>query len=376
MQVPFNKPLVLGTEAENISKVLESGKLAGNGGFTSDCHEVFKRELGFKSAFLTTSCTSALELSALLLQIVPGDEVIVPSYAFVTTANAFASRGAKIVFCDSRADHPNIDENAIEQLITPKTKAIVALHYGGVPCQMEAILKVAKKHSIKVVEDNAQGIGSTINGLKAGGIGDFGAISFHETKNVHCGEGGAFMVNNPEFVDRAAVIWEMGTNRAEYRKGNVPSYGWVDIGSSFYPSELNAAFLATQLEQLGLVNERRLKLWQTYYEELSILRDLGSFSLPEIPQGVEHNAHTFFLITKSNKERTQLIDHLSKNGISASFHFQSLHKSSYFIDKHDGRGLPNADRFCSCLVRLPLYHTLSTDKQKHVISLVRSFYEK
>ena len=376
MQVPFNKPLVLGTEADNISKVLESGKLAANGGFTADCHEALKRELGFKAAFLTTSCTSALELSALLLQIVPGDEVIVPSYAFVTTANAFASKGAKIVFCDSRADHPNIDATAIEQLITPKTKAIVVLHYGGVPCQMEAIMRVAKKRSIKVVEDNAQGIGSTINGLKAGGIGDFGAISFHETKNVHCGEGGAIMVNNPEFVDRAAVVWEMGTNKADYRQGKVSSYSWVDVGSSFYPSELNAAFLSTQLSQLKLVNETRLKLWEMYYKELSSLRDLGCFSLPEIPAGIEHNAHTFFLVTKSNEERAALIARLSDSGISASFHFQSLHKSAYFVDKHDGRDLPHADRFCSCLVRLPLYHTLSPDKQQHVISSVRSFYEK
>ncbi|MFT4545626.1 MAG: dTDP-4-amino-4,6-dideoxygalactose transaminase [Bacteroidia bacterium] len=374
MQIPFNKPLVLGTEKANITDVLDSGNVAANGSFTKKCHQFLQTELNYDKSFLTTSCTSALELAALLLDIVPGDEVIVPSYAFVTTANAFATKGAKIVFCDSREDNPNIDETAIERLISPKTKAIVALHYGGVPCTMDAIMAVAKKHSVAVIEDNAQGIGSFYNGKPLGGIGDLGAISFHETKNIQCGEGGAFLVNNAELTERASVVWEMGTNKADFRLGKVSSYGWVDVGSSFYPSELNAAFLFAQLSELKKVNEKRMELWNVYYSQLSDLGNQGFFKLPQILEGAVHNAHTFYLVTNSKEERNKLIRGLAEEGISAPFHFQSLHKSAFFEDKYDGPSLSNSDRFSDCLMRLPLYHELRADQQQYVISSVRKFY--
>ena len=374
MQIPFNKPLVLGTEKANIADVLDSGNVAANGSFTKKCHQFLQSELNYDKSFLTTSCTSALELAALLLDIVAGDEVIVPSYAFVTTANAFATKGAKIVFCDSREDNPNIDETAIERLISPKTKAIVALHYGGVACNMDAIMAVAKKHSVAVIEDSAQGIGSFYNGKPLGGIGDVGAISFHETKNVHCGEGGALLVNNAELVERAGVVWDMGTNKADFRLDKVSSYEWVDVGSSFYPSELNAAFLFAQLTELKKVNKKRMELWKVYYSQLSDLGARGLFVLPQILADTLHNAHTFYLVTKSIEERDTLIQSLKEQGISAPFHFQSLHKSAFFSGKHDGPPLSNSDRFSDCLVRLPLYHELRADQQQHVIYSIRKFY--
>ncbi|MFT4594936.1 MAG: dTDP-4-amino-4,6-dideoxygalactose transaminase [Bacteroidia bacterium] len=375
MKIPFNKPLVLGTEIENVKATVESGSLAANGEFSAKCHQYLEKELHFRKALLTTSCTSALELAALLVDIRPGDEVIVPSYAFVTTANAFATKGAKIVFCDSKKDHPNIDETLIEELITPNTKAIVALHYGGVPCNMDAIVSLASKHGIKVIEDNAQGIGSTYNGKPLGGIGDLGAISFQETKNVHCGEGGALLVNGEGFAKRAPVVWEMGTNKADYRNGKVSSYGWVDVGSSFYPSELNAAYLYSQLNHLGEVTSQRMEIWKRYYDSLADLSTKGHFELPIIPKGITHNAHTFYLTTDSQLKRDALIKVLASKRVSAAFHFQSLHKSAYFTDKHDRRELTNSDRFSNCLVRLPLYHSLTLKEQQYVITEVINHFE-
>lgn len=376
MIIPFNKPLVIGTENGFMAQVLESGHFSAKGPFTERCHQILQANLEYKHPLLTTSCTSALELAALLLGIQPGDEVIIPSYAFVTSANAFASKGAKIVFADSQKDHPNIDEELIEGLITPKTKAIVALHYAGAPCNMKAIMAIAKKHDVKVIEDNAQGIGSTYQSKPLGGIGHLGAISFHDTKNVHCGEGGAILVNDETLVERASVVWDMGTNKAAFRSGKVSSYGWVDIGSSFYPSELNAAFLYGQLTQLEAVTEYRMVLWKQYYDGLAELSSHGHFDLPQLADGTSHNAHTFYLITKSEVERQELIMALSSKGISSVFHFQSLHKSSYFKEKHDGRELINANKFSNCLVRLPLYHALTTKEQQYIVDQVRNFFYK
>ena len=375
MEIPFNRPLVLGTEQARISEVFESGRFAGNGEFGKRCQTVLEDKLGYKKCLLTTSCTSALEFAALILNIGEGDEVIIPSYAFVTTANAFANRGAKIVFSDSRPGHPSIDETNIEGLITPKTKAIVALHYGGVACKMDLLKAIADKHSIHLIEDNAQGIGSFYKGQPLGGIGTIGALSFHDTKNIHCGEGGAILVNDDSLLKRSEVVWDMGTNKKEFKDGKVNSYGWVDLGSSFYPSELNSAFLLAQLEQLEEVTTKRLELWNNYYEAFAEIEERGIVERPNIPSYAKHNGHTFYLITSSKDERDKLISFLSKQGIQATFHFQSLHRSKYFGDKYKGNRLLNSDRFSDTLVRLPLFYRLDSD-QERVIEAVLDFYKR
>lgn len=374
MKIPFNRPLVLGTEQDLISKVFESGRFAGNGEFGKRCQTELEEKLGYKKCLLTTSCTSALEFAALILDIGEGDEVIIPTYAFVTTANAFANRGAKIVFADSRPDHPSIDETKVEELITPKTKAIVALHYGGAACEMDTLKAIADKHSICLIEDNAQGIGGYYKGQPLGGIGTLGALSFHDTKNIHCGEGGAVLVNDDVLVARSEIVWDMGTNRKEFKDGKVNSYGWVDLGSSFYPSELNSAFLLAQIERLREVNAQRIALWNKYYESFSELEQRGLVELPQIPSYAKHNGHTFYLISGSKDERDSLISFLATEGIQATFHFQSLHRSKYFASRYDGGELINANRFSDRLVRLPIYFGLTEDTQANVIELVNKFF--
>lgn len=374
MVIPFNRPLILGTEQSMLAKVFDSGRFAGNGDFERECQAGLERTFGYRKTLLTTSCTSALELCALLLDIREGDEVIIPSYAFVTTANAFVIRGAKVVFADSRADHPSIDESKVEELITPKTKAIVALHYGGVACEMNVLKSVAEKHSLYLIEDNAQGIGSLYNDLPLGGIGTLGALSFHETKNVHCGEGGAIVVNESSLLGRAEIVWDMGTNRKEFKDRKVNSYGWVDLGSSFYPSALNAAFLLAQLPEIERVNASRIELWNHFFDAFAKLESEGKVQRPIVPKHARHNGHTFYLVVRSGSERDELIRHLSENGISAAFHFQSLHRSKYFALKHAGAELGNADRFSNCLVRLPIYHGMTSAEQQRVVEQVRKFY--
>jgi len=373
MKVPFNRPLILGTEQAQVSKVFESGRFAGNGAFGNHCQKKLEKKFGYQKCLLTTSCTSALEFAALILDIGKGDEVIIPSYAFVTTANAFANRGAKIVFADSRPDHPSIDETHVEELITPKTKAIVALHYGGVACEMDTLKAIADNHSIYLIEDNAQGIGSFYKGQPLGGIGTIGALSFHDTKNIHCGEGGAILVNDDSLLKRSEVVWDMGTNRKEFKDGKVNSYGWVDLGSSFYPSELNSAFLLAQLEQLEEVTTKRLGLWNNYYDAFRELEMKGLVERPKIPSSAKHNGHTFYLIMSSKVERDKLISFLAENELQASFHFQSLHRSTYFAGKHQGKELENADRFSDCLIRLPLYIGVESH-QEQVVSSVHQYY--
>jgi dTDP-4-amino-4,6-dideoxygalactose transaminase len=375
MKVPFNRPLILGSEQTLINEVFESGRFAGNGSFGSRCGKELEENFGYKKCLLTTSCTSALEFAALILDIDEGDEVIVPSYAFVTTANAFANRGAKIVFADSRSKHPNIDETKVEELISPKTKAIVALHYGGVSCEMDVLKAIADKYSIYLIEDNAQGIGSYYRGQPLGGIGTIGALSFHDTKNIHCGEGGAILVNDDSLLRRSEVVWDMGTNRKEFKDGKVNSYGWVDLGSSFYPSELNSAFLLAQLEQLEEVTIKRLDLWNNYHRAFQELEEKGIIELPNVPPYAEHNGHTFYLITSSKDERDKLISFLSDQGIQATFHFQSLHRSKYFTDKYKGDVLPNSDLFSNTLIRLPLFYGLEPD-QERIIGAVLEYYKR
>lgn len=376
MSISFNKPLVLGTEMEAIQSVFEGGSFSGNGSYSQKCQLRLEELYSVKKSLLTTSCTAALELAALLLDISEGDEVIIPSFAFITTANAFVSKGAKVVFADSRPDHPSIDESQLEQLINPRTKAIVALHYGGVACNMEVINSIAEKHGLFVVEDNAQGIHACYKDKPLGTLGTLGALSFHETKNIHCGEGGALYVNHSDLIDRAEVLWDMGTNRKAFKEGKVTSYGWVDKGSSFYPSELNAAFLDTQLKSVQEVTDKRLDTWNRYFSRLKPLQESGNIRLPSIPSYANHNGHIFFLETNTEEDRNGLINHLYKAEISGSFHFQSLHKSAFFAPMYNGQELVNADKFSQSLVRLPLYHTINEAEVETVIVEVTKFFTR
>lgn len=368
MLIPFNKPYLSGSEIDYIRDSVLLGKLSGNGFYTHNCEFYFKKNYGFRKCLLTTSCTDALEMAAILCNVGPGDEVIVPSFTFVSTANAFVLRGAKIVFADSHASRPGIDESKIESLVTPRTKVIVPVHYAGVACDMDAIMDIAGRHNILVVEDAAQAVDSYYKGRPLGGIGHFGCFSFHETKNIQCGEGGMLVINDEQFSRRAEIIWEKGTNRAEFFRGEVNKYGWVDIGSSFLPSELSAAFLFAQLEQLQKIQDKRKKLWSRYFESLRNLAD--RVTLPVIPEFATNNAHMFYLVCRSPEERELLISHLKSYNILSVFHYLSLHRSSYYASLHTGGELPNSDMFSDCLVRLPLFYELSTENIDLITSLI------
>jgi dTDP-4-amino-4,6-dideoxygalactose transaminase len=377
MQIPFNKPYLTGKETEYIEQAVKSGKISGNGMFTEKCHKFFETRYGFKKALLTTSCTDALEMAAILLNIKPGDEVIMPSYTFVSTANAFVLRGAKIVFADSRSDHPGIDEDKIEELITPKTKAIVPVHYAGVACDMDKIMAIAARHSLFVVEDAAQAIDSYYTGKDGiqrplGGIGHLAAFSFHETKNIVSGEGGMLVINDERFAGRAEIIWEKGTNRAAFYRGEVDKYGWVDVGSSFLSSEIIAAFLWAQLENLDDIQKKRKEIWNSYWQGLKDWADAAAVQLPFIPDYAGNNGHLFYLVCKNLEQRTVLIKKLKENNILAVFHYLSLHKSPFYQAKHDGRELPESDRYSDCLLRLPFYYELTGNNINFIIQLLKS----
>ena len=374
MKIRFNKPYLAGKELYYIAQTVISGRTSGNQDFTKKCQAFFKERFGFTHNLLTTSCTDALEMSALLLDIKAGDEVIVPSYTFVSTANAFVLRGARIIFADSCPDNPNIDATKLEALITPKTKAIVIVHYGGIACDMDAILSIASRHNVAVVEDAAQAIDSYYKGLPLGSFGDFAAFSFHETKNLICGEGGLLTVNNAAHQARAEIIWEKGTNRSAFYRGEVNKYGWMDVGSSFLPSEILAAFLYAQLENMDDIQTTRKRTWSRYALGLKNLEEAGKIELPVIPEYATVNGHLFHIVCADIDERTRLIAHLKSRGIHAVFHYISLHSSPYFEDKHDGRSLPYSDRFTNCLLRLPFYYELSDSDQDFVIDAVQHFY--
>lgn len=360
--IPFNKPYLHGRELVYIAEAVASGKISGDGMFTKKCHDFFERRYGFGKALMTTSCTDALEMSAILLDINEGDEVILPSFTFVSTANAFALRGAKLIFADSQSSNPNICPKHIEELITPKTKAIIVVHYAGVACEMGSILKLAKKHNIAVIEDAAQAIESTYLGKPLGSLGCLSAFSFHETKNVIAGEGGLLAINNQDYFARAEVIREKGTNRSAFFRGDVDKYGWVDIGSSFLPSDIISAYLYAQLENIETIQNRRAHLWNRYWENLSPELPKFDVQLPFIPDYATNNAHMFYLVCNSLEQRTRLISHLRKHDIHAVFHYLSLHKSPYFKSKYEGSDLVNCDNYADCLVRLPLFYEL-TDNQ-------------
>ncbi|MGK6342221.1 dTDP-4-amino-4,6-dideoxygalactose transaminase [Chryseobacterium sp. DT-3] len=370
--IPFNKPYLTGKETKYIEEAVATGKISGNGVFTQKCQTFFEEKYGFKKVLLTTSCTDALEMCAILADIEAGDEIIVPSYTFVSTALAFVRQNAHIIFADSYPDNPNIDANKIEALITDRTKAIVVVHYAGIACDMDTIMEIAKKHHLIVIEDAAQAIDSYYtfkNGTKKalGSIGHLGAFSFHETKNIISGEGGMLTINDERFVHRAEIIWEKGTNRSMFFRGEINKYGWVDTGSSFLPSEIISAFLWAQLENIDSIQEKRLAIWNRYYEGL---KGNENFSLPAIPKNATNNAHMFYIVCKNLDFRTQLINKLKKNEILAVFHYLSLHKSEFYAQKHSNGELPNSDHFEDCLLRLPLYYELDETEQQKIINTI------
>ena len=376
--IPFNKPFIIGNELKYIEDAVKSGKISGDGIFTKKCQDFFQDKYSFPKVLLTTSCTDALEMAAILCDIKAGDEVIVPSYTFVSSANAFALRGAKIIFADSYSDNPNVDPESIEKLITPKTKAIVPVHYAGIACDMEKILNLAKMHNLFVIEDAAQAIDSYYtfsNGTKKalGSIGHFAAFSFHETKNIIAGEGGMLVINHPEYFERAEIIREKGTNRSAFFRGEVNKYGWVDIGSSFLPSEIIAAFLFAQLEHLDTIQEKRKQIWENYYYSLQDLDNNKLIKLPKIPNYATNNGHMFYIVCNSYEERSSLINHMKSKEIHPVFHYLSLNKSEYYLKNNDLFEMPNSDKFTDCLLRLPFYYELSAEEQYKIIDTIKEY---
>jgi dTDP-4-amino-4,6-dideoxygalactose transaminase len=378
--IDFNKPYLTGKEMHYMYDAVHSGKLSGNGKYTKMCQNFFEDRFNFKKCLLTTSCTDALEMAALLLNIESGDEVIVPSYTFVSTANAFVLRGAKIVFADSRKDHPGIDEDSIESLISRKTKAIVAVHYAGVACDMDKIMELASRYGIFVVEDAAQAIDSYYTGKDGirrplGSIGHLAAFSFHETKNIISGEGGMLVINEDKFLKRAEILWEKGTDRAAFFRGEVDKYGWVDVGSSFLPSELISSFLWAQLENIEKIQNRRLNIWNQYFEGLKEFSEITGIQLPHIPKYATNNMHMFYLICHNETQRDLLLTGLKENGILAVFHYQSLHSSVYYREKHDSKVLTYSDYYSERLVRLPFFFELSDEQIVFIVkNIVKIIY--
>ena len=371
--IPFNKPYCSGRELSYIQEVCHSMTMSGNGDFTKLCQGFFEKRYAFRKCLLTTSGTDALEMCAMLCDLKPGDEVIVPSYTFVSTALAFLREGAKVVFADSSKESPNMEVEQIEPLITSKTKVIAVVHYAGIACDMDPIMELAQKHNLLVVEDAAHAIDSYYKGKPLGGIGHLAAFSFHETKNISSGEGGMLVVNDERFVRRSEIIWEKGTNRAEFYRGMVNKYGWCDMGSSFLPSEFNAAFLWAQLEQMDDIQGKRKHIWENYDKAFR-----GKLSetihLPVVPKYATNNAHMYYMILPSLKERTRLMDYLKNKGIQATFHYLPLHSSKYYEDKHDGRVLYNCDRYADCLVRLPLFYELTDNDIAIIIDAIDAYH--
>lgn len=375
--INFNVPPFTGKEMEYIQKAVENQKICGDGEFTKKCNAWFEERTGTPKCLLTTSCTHALEMAALLAGISEGDEVIMPSYTFVSTADAFVLRGAKIVFVDIRPDTLNIDETKIEAAITKRTKAIVPVHYAGVACEMDTIMDIAKRHNLLVIEDAAQGVMSTYKGKPLGTIGDYGCYSFHETKNYSMGEGGAILIQNKNKVEEAEIIREKGTNRAKFFRGQIDKYTWVNYGSSYLPSDMNAAYLYAQLEMADEINNKRLEIWNRYYNGLQELQEMGKVELPTIPKDCIHNAHMFYLKAKDLEERSRLIAFLKENNILSVFHYIPLHSAPAGIrhGRFNGEDIYTTKE-SERLTRLPLYYGLSLEQVDYIIGKVKEFYSK
>ena len=372
--IQFNVPPYTGKEMEYIREAIESRKICGDGDFTKKCNQWIESQTGTSKALLTTSCTHATEMAAILCDIHPGDEVIMPSYTFVSTAVAFVLRGAKVIFVDIRSDTLNIDEKLIENAITDKTKAIVPVHYAGVSCEMDTIMQIAKKYQLKVIEDAAQGVMSYYKGQALGTIGDYGCFSFHETKNLSMGEGGALLIKDADMIERAEIVREKGTNRSKFFRGQIDKYTWMDVGSSYLPSELNAAYLWAQLEVATDIYNDRMSSWNLYYEGLKPLQEKGYIDLPIIPDGCIHNAHMFYIKTKDLEERTRLINFLRTKGVNAVFHYIPLHRAPAGIKYGEFRGEDvYTTKESERLVRLPMYYGLGKNVEV-VVDMVHQFY--
>jgi dTDP-4-amino-4,6-dideoxygalactose transaminase len=374
--IGFNKPYITGKEFEYIQEAIKLEKLSGNGYFTKRCHDFFEKRYGFKKVLLTHSATAALEMAAILIDIQPGDEVIIPSYTFVSTANAFILRGAKVVFADSQELNPNISVEHIKELVTPKTKAIVVVHYAGFACDMDPIMELAREKNIYVIEDAAQAIDSFYKGRPLGSIGHLAAFSFHETKNIISGEGGMLVVNDEQFITRSEIIWEKGTNRAAFSRREVNKYNWVDIGSSFLPSELTAAFLLAQLECLDFIQNKRKEGWNYYLEKLKPLKESKNILLPTVGDFGTNNGHMFYILVKDLPQREKILAFLKVHGIQAIFHYLPLHVSPYFKGKFNTNNgeLPHANRYGDTLVRLPMYLELSQQEKDFIVGKIFEFY--
>lgn len=375
--IDFNRPCLTGKEAHYMYQAVYNKQLSGNGVFTKKCQKFFEERFGIKKCLLTTSGTDALEMCAMLCELKPGDEVIVPSYTFVSTALAFLREGAKIVFADSMDSNPNLDAEKLESLITTRTRVIAPVHYAGVACDMDAIMEVANKHNLLVVEDAAQAIDSYYKGRPLGTIGHLGAFSFHETKNITAGgEGGLLTINDERFIRRSEILWEKGTNRAEFFRGAVNKYGWVDMGSSFLPSEINAAFLWAQLENLDEIQDKRKSLWERYYTGLQPLAEKGMIRLPQIPQYASNNAHMFYIVCRNLEERTGLIRYMKEHEVQTPFHYLSLHKSEYYLkNRNCVPVLPNCDMYADCLVRMPMFYELEINQVDDIVTHIKEFYK-
>ncbi len=374
--IPYNKPFLSGEELLYVQTCIRAqDHLCGDGPYTRQCQHFFEKKLGSPKCLLTASCTDALEMCAMLADIHTGDEVILPSYTFTSTALAFVRQGARLVFADSRADQPDMDVMHVASLITPRTKAIVAMHYAGVACDMDALMQLSDKHGLIVIEDAAQAVDSFYKGRPLGTIGHLSAFSFHETKNIQCGEGGLLVINDSRFISRAEILWEKGTNRAEFFRGKVDKYGWVDTGSSFLPADYVAAFLWGQLTHFDQIQSRRKAIWHRYLERLHTLKEIGI--LPVLPDYATVNGHIFYLVCRSQEERQSLTEFLKQHGISATFHYQSLHRSSYMqhqVPNTPPAHLPNADRYTESLLRLPLFCDLTDEQVDSIADALLEFY--
>lgn len=374
--IGFNEPYFTGKESEYILESFKNRKISGDGLFTKKCQDFFEKRFGFKKVLLTTSCTDALEMAAILIDTKEGDEIISPAYTFVSSANAFVLRGAKIIFCDSEKQTPNIDIKKIEQLITPKTKAVVVVHYAGIAVDMDPLLELAAKYNLYIIEDAAHSVDSYYKGRPLGSLGHFAAFSFHETKNLTSGEGGMLVINDERFFKRAEIIREKGTNRSAFFRGEVDKYGWVDIGSSFLPSDIIAAFLFAQLENLDNIQNKRKEIWNYYYENLKPLSEKNYFKFPLIPDYATNNAHMFYINCRSTEERSRLIEYLKSHSINAVFHYLSLNSSPYYKDKCDKSEMKNSDYYTDHLLRLPMYFELSKDDLDYVIGHIKIFFQE
>jgi len=376
MKIPFNKPYCQGKELEYIKSAMDFGHISGNGIFTQKVHAFFEQRYGYKKTFMTTSCTDAFEMAVMLMDLKPGDEVIMPSFTFVSTTNPFILKGAHIVFADTLPNHPNIDLDEAEKLITRKTRVLVVMHYGGVAVDMDKAVALAKKYNLVLFEDVAHAIDSYYKGKPLGSFGHFAAFSFHETKNISCGEGGLLIINDEKYIARAEIVWEKGTNRSAFSRGEVSKYEWVDVGSSFVPSEIIAAVLCAQINMIDEIQQKRILLWKRYFTNLAPLAKKGYIALDDLPDYATNNGHLFYFLMKDQQSRNLLLQYLNDHFVHAVFHYLPLHKSPYYADKHDGRMLPNTQKYTDTLIRLPMFFELTPDAVDFICGIVGQFFEE